>query len=119
MKATAAMTAMAPTATPTPTPAFAPVVSPPPDCAASELPDVVDIDVALAVGDAVMLLVCVTISEERHRIDTPFALIPSAEVVKLDVVPPFVKYQTLEWVFREVHRLVVCQSSVGDSVWTL
>lgn len=111
------MMAIAPTATPTPTPAFAPVVSPPPELEPS---DADDVDVALAVDDVIcMLVVCVTISEDRHRMDTPFALIPSAEVVKLDVVPPFVKYQTLEWVFREVHRLVFCQSNVGDSVCTL
>lgn len=112
--------AITPTTTPTAIPAFAPVASPL-DCVSLESSETF-VDVVVEVASVVLvvcaLVVCDAKSADRQRMETPFALMPSAVVVKLDVVPPLVKYQTDEWVFREVHRFVFCQFSVGDSVCT-
>lgn len=111
---------MAPTTTPTAIPAFTPVVIPL-DCVSLETTEAF-VDVALAGASVALvvaaLVVCVAKSADRQRIEIPFAFMPSAVVVKLDLVPPLVKYQTDKWVLREEHRFVFCQSSVGDAVCT-
>lgn len=114
------MIAMTPTTTPTAIPAFAPVPSPLGCVALESSGAFVDVAVAGVPLELVVcaLVVCVAKSPDRQRIEIPFALMPSAVAVKLDVVPPLVKYQTDEWVFREEHMFVFCQSSVGDAVCT-
>ena len=81
------MIAMTPTTTPTAIPAFAPIASPL-GCVALESSEAF-VDVAVA-GVSLELVVCVAKSPDRQRIEIPFALMPSAVAVKLDVVPPLV-----------------------------
>jgi hypothetical protein len=85
------MIAMALTATPIAIPASAPVEIPL-DCVESS-EAFVDVPVAVAVAGvslALALVDCATKSADRQRIEIPFALMPSAVVVQLVVVPPCV-----------------------------
>lgn len=89
-----------PTDTPIPIPALAPVDSPLLGESVSWGPNVgvdVGVDVAVAVGPRSTVLVVVsdelvvvtvTRSEARQRIETPLALIPSAVAVKLETTLP-------------------------------
>ncbi|KAJ5736468.1 uncharacterized protein N7483_001593 [Penicillium malachiteum] len=97
---------IAPTAAPTPIPVFAPVESPE-DFMCDSDEEVADVAICEVV---VVAAVWDVKSPDRHRIETPLALIPSAEVVKLLKVEPLVNVHTDEVVTREVHLLVVNQS---------